>query len=109
VAIEPDNSEFLVSLGAGLLRGGKTREAQSSLQKAIDVDERSARAHLLLGILARRVVLRSCSPDDSTLNYAKDSLVHYFVASDEAGRGWRLAGPVVRDYSVGECTPASPG
>jgi hypothetical protein len=59
--------------------------------------------------VAVTVVLRSCSPDDSTLNYAKDSLVHYFVASDEAGRGWRLAGPVVRDYSVGECTPASPG
>lgn len=52
------------------------------------------------------IVIRSCSPADSTLNFSKDSLVHRFVRADTSAGGWRVAGPVMRDFSIGVCGSA---
>lgn len=52
------------------------------------------------------IVIRSCTPADSSLNFSKDSLVHRFVRADTAEGSWRVAGPVMRDFSIGVCGSA---
>lgn len=52
------------------------------------------------------IVISSCAPADTSLNFSKDSLVHRFVRADATAGGWRVAGPVMRDFSIGVCGSA---
>lgn len=53
VKMEPDNSDFLLSLAGGLMRVSQRDEARQTLVRVLRSDKGNARAHLLLGLLAR--------------------------------------------------------
>jgi tetratricopeptide (TPR) repeat protein len=53
VKLDPENTDFLVSLGGGLILVGDRQGARKTLQGALKSDRSSSRAHLLLGLLSR--------------------------------------------------------
>jgi predicted Zn-dependent protease len=53
VSMEPDNSDFMISLAGGLMMMSKGKEARKVLNRALRANDRSSRAHLLLGLLSR--------------------------------------------------------
>lgn len=90
VGMEPDNPDFLISLGGGLMRVGKGKEARKVLGRALQSDSRSSRAHLLLGLLSRiegKLAEALVHHKAAVEMDAEDARAHY-----ELGISYNLAG-----------------
>ncbi len=90
VELDPENPEFLISLGSALHRAGQLDEAALNLRGAIRLDEKNARAHLLLGnVLREQFELRDAlSHHLKAVRYAPKNERAYFelgITQNRAG------------------------
>lgn len=106
IAKHPDSAPLYEIQGAVQLRQGRDGEAQSSFQKALELDANHGRAKAGLGALAakagdnaRALALfdeaSKLAPGDSTAAYAAAQLV--LASGDTAGARQRLEAIIVRD------------